>query len=444
MAVSVDWVTKSIFVPQSDLTNISPGLYELDTNWFRLQLKDLEDSEAGQIWPDTHRHNTTVALGGIEYARIIEIINGYTVEFEDGQYAVNLVGSNNNIADVAIINQVSIRPNNSAGLVQTREIQYSSFQNGVTIDVVNGTAGVVYPSGTPRQPVNNVMDAIFIAELYGFSTLYIVGDIVFDIGDNITDYLVVGQNALRTDITINDGAVTDRAEFREASIDGTLDNGSIIRNCYITNLNYVNGFIYESSISGVISLGGTFPANIMNCFSDANGCTIDLGGAGQELVVAGFNGEMTLANKTGTDLVAVHANSASIILDASVTNGTGIHLDGVGDLINNSLITPDEANMVSLESIADSVWTDPAALTSGDVWSDPAAITPGDVWGDPSAVTEAGISQAVWDIIVANTGQTNDDIAVAVWEYLSDNATPGTMGEKMKQTLSVAKFLGLK
>ena len=49
--------------------------------------------------------------------RVVEIINGYTVTFEDGQYAVNLTGANSNISDVANVNQVSIRAANSAGLV---------------------------------------------------------------------------------------------------------------------------------------------------------------------------------------------------------------------------------------------------------------------------------------------------------------------------------------
>lgn len=115
--ISVDWVTKIISVPQSYLSSLGGGVYELDTNQFRLDLKDLEDDEEGMPFLDTHRHNTEVTLAGVTYARTLEIINGYTIEFEDGQYAVNLVGSNNNISDVTVVNQVSLRSNNSAGLI---------------------------------------------------------------------------------------------------------------------------------------------------------------------------------------------------------------------------------------------------------------------------------------------------------------------------------------
>lgn len=116
MAISVNWGTKVITIPQADLTNLGGGIYELDTDAFRLELKDLEDSELGIPMLDTHRHNAPVTLAGATYAQIFEIINGYTVTFEDGQYAVNLVGSNNNISEVTNVNQVSIRSFNSAGL----------------------------------------------------------------------------------------------------------------------------------------------------------------------------------------------------------------------------------------------------------------------------------------------------------------------------------------
>lgn len=119
--MDITWSTKVINVYKADafMTNLGGGIYEMDTDGFRLALKDLEDSEDGMPFLDTHRHNTEVTLGGVTYARFIEIINGYTITFEDGQYAVKLAGSNNNIADVMNVNQVSLRSANSAGMVVT-------------------------------------------------------------------------------------------------------------------------------------------------------------------------------------------------------------------------------------------------------------------------------------------------------------------------------------
>lgn len=120
MAISINWATKVITIPQADLISLGGGIYELDVDDFRLGLKDLEDSEAGQVFPATHNHNTAVTLSGVTYARTVEIINGYTVLFEDvgTPYTVKCTGANHNIADVKVVNQVSLIVGNSAGLVQ--------------------------------------------------------------------------------------------------------------------------------------------------------------------------------------------------------------------------------------------------------------------------------------------------------------------------------------
>lgn len=119
MAISIDWATKIINVPKADTTLVDAGppeIRELDVDVFRKALNALQAGEEG-IWADTtHLHNTTVTVGGVILARVVEIINGYTVTFEAGAYAVNLVGANNNISDVMNLNSVSLRSANSAGL----------------------------------------------------------------------------------------------------------------------------------------------------------------------------------------------------------------------------------------------------------------------------------------------------------------------------------------
>jgi hypothetical protein len=117
MAITIDWANKLISVPQSFLTLLGGTLYELDIDLFRLALKDLEDSEDGMMFDDTHKHSPPVTLGGVVFARQVEIINGYEIMFEDGQYGVNITGGNSNLADFLIRNQVSVRTSNSGGLI---------------------------------------------------------------------------------------------------------------------------------------------------------------------------------------------------------------------------------------------------------------------------------------------------------------------------------------
>jgi len=121
MAISITYATKIIYVPKTYLEPPSGTIYELDSNKLRLGLKALEDDEEGIAHLDTHRHNTEVAVAGVTYVRTIEIINGYSIEFEDGQYTVIITGSNNNYHDVLngilVQNQVQVIPSNTAGYI---------------------------------------------------------------------------------------------------------------------------------------------------------------------------------------------------------------------------------------------------------------------------------------------------------------------------------------
>ena len=121
MAIAVNPATYVIFISQADLIFVSGTLYRLNTETFREELKAWEDDEEGIIQPKTHLHNTTVVIVGTTYARSINILPPYSIEFEDGQYTVLLENSNNNIFDVAsgilVQNQVQVIPSNSAGLI---------------------------------------------------------------------------------------------------------------------------------------------------------------------------------------------------------------------------------------------------------------------------------------------------------------------------------------
>ena len=121
MALTVDWPNGDIQVAKADMTLIQASPIEirkLDTNQFRYDLRNLEDSEIGRPFPITHDHNKDVDIGGgVVLADVLLIRDPYTVTFEDGQYVVELEGTNNNINLKNNKNQVSVSSANSAGLV---------------------------------------------------------------------------------------------------------------------------------------------------------------------------------------------------------------------------------------------------------------------------------------------------------------------------------------
>ena len=119
----IDRATHIIKVFKADtfMTLIIGTLYEMDTDGFRLALKDDEDGVDGMGALKTHDHFAPYTVAGVTYAQKFEILAPYSLEFEDGQYSVRLVGSNTNLFDVEakklVQNQVQVIAQNSAGLI---------------------------------------------------------------------------------------------------------------------------------------------------------------------------------------------------------------------------------------------------------------------------------------------------------------------------------------
>jgi len=81
--------------------------------------------------------------------------------------------------------QILRTSSSSATTQELADIQYSSFQGKVWIDVSSSYSGTAFPVGTPRRPVNNIADAVSIANERGFFAFQIVGDITFGASDNL-------------------------------------------------------------------------------------------------------------------------------------------------------------------------------------------------------------------------------------------------------------------
>lgn len=342
MAISIDWATKIISIPKADTTllQLNPiEIRELDLDAFRLALKSLEDSREGMPFLDTHRHNTTVTIGGVTLARVIEIINGFTITFENGAYAVNLAGANSNVGDVLNLNTVQVRSANSAGLIQTREIEHASFEGAVHLDVTNGVAGTVYPIGTPGDPVNNLADMLLIRAVRGFQRVHVMGNLTIPSGD-YTNLIFEGQTPEKTTLTVDAAAIMVGCEFEQALLVGTLDGASRIEHCWLGAVTFVSATVHDSILitTSPVVLSGGDDVFFLDCYSGIAGSgtpVIDMGGSGQRLQMRNYTGGIKLINKTGADKVSIDLNSGHVILDATVTAGE-ILIRGVGKLTDNS------------------------------------------------------------------------------------------------------------
>lgn len=224
------------------------------------------------------------------------------------------------------------------------DVQFASFNGGVTVDVINGTAGTGNdsngdPIGTARVPSDNIPDAVTIAATRGLNQIFIKGNITLDTGDVLTNFVIIGESPTLSTITINAGASVAGAEFREAIISGTLDGNSTVFDCHIGVLVFLNGSIHDSLFTGgTITLGGGAQTNIINCWDGTAGLalpTIDMGGFGQALVVRGYSGGLKITNKSGTEDISIDVRSGRIVIDDTVT-AASIILRGLGKWDNKA------------------------------------------------------------------------------------------------------------
>jgi hypothetical protein len=234
--------------------------------------------------------------------------------------------------------QIVRTASSSATLSESQDIQYSSFNGGVTVDVLTANTGTVFPTGTSRQPVNNMADALLIAQARGLSKFFISGNITLST-DTFDNFVFEGQSTARSTITINSSASVISSEFTNCTVTGVLDGNSVIENAVAQDLDFVDGVVRNSGLIGDITLSGASTLQLLDCYegSQIRPC-LDFGGAGTGLIVTNWNGAICLKNKTGPEAAFLDLASGDIEIHNDVTDGT-ITLRGVGKWDNKFTYT---------------------------------------------------------------------------------------------------------
>lgn len=316
-------------------------------------IRDFEDDPLSMAHDHLIEASGKEALGGSVFVGITATLQNAQVGFESrpGPTFVQCSISGGNLVAVGegdtIINpiyttnyvQVVLTSSSSATLQELQDVQYSSYNNGVTVNTSSSYSGTSYPTGTPRQPVNNFTDAMTIATSRGFATIYVIGEATLDSGGDYSSMRFVGESVTRTKITVNSGANVMGCEFIDTEVLGALDGDIHLFHCLLSDLDYIYGVV-ESCIltAGTIVLGGDQAAYFLDCWSGVPGAgapVIDMGDSGQALNIRNYNGGIKLINKNGSDNASIDINSGQVILDSTVTGGTVV-IRGVGKLTDNS------------------------------------------------------------------------------------------------------------
>ena len=244
---------------------------------------------------------------------------------------------------------------------QLPEIEGMSFGGVVSIDLTSPYQGTAYPVGNMEYPVNNFADAVLIAESRGLIILSVRGDADISGAEDLSGFIIEGQNPTLSRITVGATANVYRTSFRYMTIAGTLDGDSEIKGCIIDGLDYVSGRIIGCGFTGLpVVLGGNVQASILDCWSEVAGDatpTIDAGGTGQSLIIRGYVGGIKFTNRTGTDAMSIDFESGQFIADSTISNGVIYVRGNVGKVtIECDPTLVDIYGVNNPRTIADAVW----------------------------------------------------------------------------------------
>ena len=292
--------------------------------------------------------------------------------------------------NVTIINTVSNLVDST--VQQLPEIEYSSFQNRVTVDVDNGSVGTTYPVGTPASPVNNLADALAIAAARGFKVLDLLSDLTITTGANIDGYTI--RSDYWPEVTVETGVSQVNTIYERLSLYGEMGAyWNVLIDCWVYDITEFSGWMrggsFESiALSEYAAFGGDFGG--LSYFDDVvpmyPGVTAILT-SNTDVQVSFTNCKeiVTLMSTTAGSVYVFGLGEGKLIVDVSCTGGE-IKATGYGEVANNSALTVDQTELTS-ENVASAVWDEPlddhldagttgAALsTAGSGGMDPALVT---------------------------------------------------------------------
>lgn len=239
--------------------------------------------------------------------------------------------------------QIVRTSSSSATLQELEDIQHAAFEGAVQVDVLNGSPGTAYPAGNTANPVDNLTDAAAINVVRGFDRYDIIKSLTLTNVASWQDSVFVGHSIIDTVINVNANANVTKAEFLTCSLEGSLGDTTILRDCFLGETNVlsdVRGVIEDCSIGPAkVTLGGTLPSVVR--FVDCRGAGLDLApptincnGDGPEVDIQGYVGQLNIENKTGQANFEISIDG-KLTLDATMTAGIVV-VNGSGTLVDNS------------------------------------------------------------------------------------------------------------
>lgn len=223
------------------------------------------------------------------------------------------------------------------------EEDQSRYNGVVTLDTSTGVADTGYPTGTNYQPVNNLTDAIVIAQRINTRMIKITGNI--SITTNVSGYVFITDNHATSTIDLNNQNTAD-CTFQYFTLTGNAGGYDFTAyDCWLENITNANFSGFRCALSGnfSVSAGGAFLQQDSSV-SSATGINIDCNGTGS-FGAGKWDGIVTVLNMTSPFSYGAFTGNMILVLHPTVTAGN-FYIGGIGQLNNYATATTTLTNLL--------------------------------------------------------------------------------------------------
>jgi hypothetical protein len=199
----------------------------------------------------------------------------------------------------------------------------------------SGVSGTTAGTGTPTNPVNNLVDARTIADNENLRGYAITG--TYTVNADHEDWTFRGTSGIFNNLLTLGGVSVDGSRFEDLVILGTMTGEVDVRGCLLSLLTGLNGAFRLCGLNDSVTLASASRVVMANCFSTVPGNnrpTMTFSGA-NDVSIRNYSGGITLAGVTAGATASIDLSQGTLELDASCTGGS-VLVRGSGLLIDNS------------------------------------------------------------------------------------------------------------
>ena len=375
MAIVFNGVTRQIEVTDPSIIQLDAGK-ELYSEWKRWQQLDPANGGYAPAFRTFGGDPTATGQNAPKYFFLqnywrVFINNGNIVSVALNLYSDDFVSP----YIVAAGSGVSDR-NSDAVSVNSADIQFASYNGGVTIDIANitgnATDGTQHPVGTARKPVNNLDDLLVILQVVGLGDIFVVGDLTIPSPYDFSGYHFYGDSPLKTTIDINSGATIDGAEFQDSTITGTFGIEHTVKDCILDTVLDIGGLLIGCGLTNTVQVQAGILTEIWEAKSRVPGTLtpiMDMNGTGI-LSFRDYEGGMKFINYSGSSAHTISLAEGQVILDsATITGGVWV-VRGIGKLIDENGTPIESGTWNGTVTIINELLTAGSIGGGSNVWSE--------------------------------------------------------------------------